>query len=111
MLNKLLTMLGFAQKSGNLYSGENTVELYLPKKKVSLVIIATDASDNTKEKFRDLSLKHNIQCITLGTKEELSQSIGKYNRAVYGVTNKKFSREIKRIHDEIIKDDNQIEDN
>lgn len=102
MQSKLLTMLGFAQKSGNLYSGENTVELYLPKRKISLIIITTDASENTKKKFVELADRYKIQYIIFSTAEELSQAIGKYNRVILGVSNKKFSREIKRIHDEII---------
>lgn len=94
MQNKLLTMLGFAQKSGNLVSGENTVELYLPRKKVSLVIITEDASDNTRERFVNLAERYHIPYIIWGDREILSHAIGKYNRAIYGITNKKFSREI-----------------
>lgn len=108
MLNKLLAMLGFAQKSGNLISGENTVELYIPKNKISLLIITTDASDNTKEKFIGLANRYKVQYIVFGTMEVLSQSIGKYNRAIFGVANKKFSREIKKIYDEVIEKENQI---
>ncbi len=108
MQNKLLTMLGFAQKSGNLLSGENTVELYLPKSKISLVIITDDASDNTKDKFITLAEYNKVPCITFGTKELLSQAIGKTNRAVLGVTNKKFSREIKKIYDDIIEEDKRV---
>ncbi|MBN2795885.1 MAG: ribosomal L7Ae/L30e/S12e/Gadd45 family protein [Clostridia bacterium] len=99
MQNKLLTMLGFAQKSGNLVSGENTVELYLPKRKISLVIITTDASENTRERFVSMAERYQVPYIIWGDREILSHAIGKYNRAVYGVTNKKFSREIFRIYE------------
>lgn len=101
MQNKLLNMLGFAQKSGNLVSGENTVEMYLPKKKVSLLIIAGDASENTKSKFEQLALRYNVPFIIWGDREILSHAIGKYNRAVYGVMNKKFSREIRKLHESL----------
>lgn len=99
MQNKLLSMLGFAQKSGNLVTGENTVELYLPKKKISLVIITEDASDNTKDRFIQLSERYQVPYIVWGNREILSHAIGKNNRAVYGVSNKKFSREIKRLYE------------
>jgi len=97
MQNKILSMMGFAQKSGNLVSGENTIELFLPKKKISLVIITEDASENTKERFVMLADRYQVPYIIWGDREILSHSIGKINRAVYGVTNKKFSREIKRL--------------
>lgn len=99
MQSKFYTMLGFAQKSGNLVTGENTVELYLPKKKISLVIIAEDASDNTKNKFVQMSTRFQIPYIIVGSRETLSHAIGKCNRAVYGVSNKKFSRELRKIYE------------
>lgn len=101
MQNKLLTMLGFAIKSGNLLSGENTVEMFLPRRKVSLVIIAEDASENTKDKFVSMADRYNIPYIIYGSREELSHAIGKFNRAVIGVTNKKFSREIRKIYESL----------
>lgn len=101
MKDKFLTMLGFAQKSGNLFSGENTIEMFLPRRKISLVIIAEDASDNTRQKFVQLSERLNVPCIIWGDREILSHAIGKYNRAVYGVSNKKFSRELRKLYEEM----------
>lgn len=101
MQNKLLSMLGFAIKSGNLISGENTVEMFLPKKKISLLIIAADASDNTKDKFVSMAERFNVPYIIYGEREVLSHAIGKFNRAVIGITNKKFSREIKKIFESL----------
>lgn len=97
MQNKLLSMLGFAQKSGNLVTGENTIELFLPKKKISLLIITEDASMNTKERFVAEANRYQVPYIIWGDREILSHAIGKNNRAVYGITNKKFSREIKKL--------------
>ena len=97
MQNKLLSMSGFAQKSGNLVDGENTIELFLPKKKISLLIITEDASTNTKERFVAEANRYQVPYIIWGDREILSHAIGKNNRAVYGITNKKFSREIKKL--------------
>ena len=101
MQSKLLTMMGFAQKSGNMVSGENTVELYIPRKKISLVIITEDASDNTRERFISMAERYQVPYIVWGDREILSHAIGKYNRAVYGVTNKKFSREILKLFESL----------
>lgn len=93
--------MGFAQKSGNMVSGENTVELYIPKKKVSLVIITEDASENTRQRFISMAERYQVPYIIWGDREILSHAIGKYNRAVYGVTNKKFSREILKLFESL----------
>lgn len=94
MMNKIDSLLGFAQKSGNLLSGEHTCEMKLPTQKISLLILASDVSENTREKFTRLCEKHEVKCITLGAKAEISSAIGKYNRGVFGITTKKFSRAI-----------------
>ncbi len=103
MLDKFYNMLGFAMKSGNIVSGEHTCEMNLPTRKISLLIIAEDASENTRERFEFLAEKNNCKYIIFDKKENLSKAIGKYNRNVYGITNKKFSREILRIYEEILK--------
>lgn len=93
--------MGFAQKSGNLVSGENTVEMYVPRRKISLIVITDDATDNTKEKFISMATRFNVPYIVYGNREDLSHAIGKYNRAVYGISNKKFSRELRKLYEEI----------
>lgn len=99
-MQKLLTMLGFAIKSGNIITGDDTCEMYMKKGRVYLLIVAADASDNTKDKFRFLTAKQNVRLFEISTKEELSQAIGKYNRAVFGVTNRKFASALKAILEE-----------
>ena len=65
------------------------------------VIIADDASENTKSKFVQLSTRFQVPYIVWGNRESLSHAIGKYNRAVYGISNKKFSRELRKIYEEM----------
>lgn len=97
MKSKFLTYLGFAQKSRNLFTGENTCDLYLKKGMISLLIICEDASDNTKKKFVNLCETKNTPYIIYGSREDLSASIGKYNVTVYGIKDKKFSNEILKL--------------
>ena len=84
-------MLGFAQKAGKIITGDDTCEMFLNKRKIKLLILAGDSSENTKEKFRFLANKHQVPLLEVSTKDELSQAIGKSNRAVIGVTDRKFS--------------------
>lgn len=92
--DKVLSLLGFAQKSGNIFSGENTVELYIKKNKIKLIIIPEDASKNTKEKFTSICNSRNIPYIIFSNKNEISSAIGKYNRAIFGIKDSKFAKKI-----------------
>ena len=48
-MNKILSTLGLCMRSGNLSSGDFAVSEAVRKKNACLVIVAMDASENTKE--------------------------------------------------------------
>ena len=48
-MEKLHSLLGLAMRAGKLVSGEDGTMLDLKKNKLNLVIVATDASNNTKK--------------------------------------------------------------
>jgi ribosomal protein L7Ae-like RNA K-turn-binding protein len=77
---RVLSLLGFAQASGNLVSGYNGCLATLRRGRVKLVIIATDASDGTKDTF--LKAARGIPVMETGTMEQLGAAIGKSERAV-----------------------------
>ena len=52
--DKVLSMLGLSAKAGNVASGEFSTEKAVKEGKAHLVIVAGDASDNTKKHFRDM---------------------------------------------------------
>ena len=54
MTDKALSMIGLATKAGKIASGEFAVESAVRKGKACFVIIASDASDNTKKSFNDI---------------------------------------------------------
>ena len=54
-MEKLHSLLGLAMRAGKLVSGEDGTMLDLKKNKLNLVIVATDASNNTKKLFKDKS--------------------------------------------------------
>ena len=101
-MQKFLTMLGFAMKSGNIITGDDTCEMFLKKRRIKLLIVAADASENTKDKFRFLARQHEVQLVEISAKEELSQAIGKYNRAVIGITNRKFANSLIQLVDQTV---------
>lgn len=91
MKNNLFSYIGLMQKSGNLSSGDDTVERDIKKGNVKLLIIAQDASDNTKKKFEDMAKYRKVPYMFFGTKDDLGISIGKSSRAIVAIKDKGFA--------------------
>ena len=92
--NKVLQLLGLATRAGKTMAGEFLVEKAIKQKKAFLVIVAEDASDNTKKLFNDKTSFYNIPCFEHATKEELGKAIGKKQRASVAVMDKGFATSI-----------------
>jgi len=52
--DKALSMLGLAARAGRIVSGEFTVEKEVKSGRAYLVLIAEDASENTRKKFQNM---------------------------------------------------------
>ncbi len=92
--DSVLSMLGLAAKAGKVVSGEFSVDKAVKEGKARLVIIACDASDNTRKDFTDACNFYKVPCITRGTKEELGHRIGREYRATVAVTDEGLARSI-----------------
>ncbi len=88
---KVYSWLGLCTRAGNLVSGDDTTLRSLKKGAVKLVIIAEDASNNTKKLFSDKCSFRNIVFFEFGNKVMLGNSIGKSPRAVVGILDKNIS--------------------
>ncbi|TYQ13041.1 UNVERIFIED_CONTAM: ribosomal protein L7Ae-like RNA K-turn-binding protein [Acetivibrio alkalicellulosi] len=91
MTDKVYSFLGLARKANKLVSGDETCERFLNTGKVKLIIVAEDASDNTKKKFNDACKYRNIHIRFFGTKELLGKYIGKGINSVLAILDKGFS--------------------
>lgn len=83
--NKVFSLLGIAMRGHNLVSGELQTLEAVKKGSAMLVIIAEDASDNTKKLFTDKCSFYEVPVQQYGTKEELGKAIGKDLRSSIGV--------------------------
>ncbi len=95
MAARILSLLGFAQRAGKLVSGDAGVRAMLQKKRASLILIAADAADNTKEVFVRLSTQAKVEWREYATKDALGQAIGKPQRSVLAVVDAGFARTIR----------------
>lgn len=92
--NKALSMLGMATRAGKTVSGEFAVEKSVKQGTAVLVLIAEDASDNTKKKFTDMCTYRNIPYRLFADRESLGKSIGKEFRACVAVEDENLAKVI-----------------
>ena len=90
--NRILSSLGLAQKAGCIASGEYAVEKAVKGGLASLVIVAEDASDNTKKMFTNMCTYYHVPVCFFGKKEELGHSMGKEFRASLAITDEGFAK-------------------
>lgn len=94
--DKVLSMLGIAAKSGSVQSGEFSTEKAVKCGQAKLVIVAEDASDNTKKKFQNMCEFRHIPFAVYAPKEMLGHYIGREFRASLAVTNEGIADVIKK---------------
>lgn len=95
MANKVYSMIGLAERAGKVVSGEFSTEKAVKSKKACLVVLASDASANTRKHFSDMCAYRNIPLCIYGNKEELGHAIGKQMRANLAVTDQGFADSIR----------------
>ncbi len=93
-MDNALRMVGIATKAGRIDSGEFMTENAVKSGKAALVIIAGDASENTKKKFNDMCEFYEVPIRAYSTKEELGRAIGKEFRASIAVTDEGLAQAI-----------------
>ena len=96
MKRKVLSLMGFAKKSGNLVSGVNTCSFAIGKGKAKLVILTEDISAGSEKKIMKEIRKKGVPYIKYGTIDELSHAAGESGRSVFAVLDEQFARSILR---------------
>lgn len=82
--------LGLAYAAKKVVLGTDKVIHALRQGKLSLVILATDASLNTKKKINDKANTYKTEVLERLNSEELSNAIGAFNVKVLGITDQGF---------------------
>ena len=87
--------LGLAYAAKKVVLGADYVVTAMRDKKVHLVLLASDASDNTKKKISDKAKTYNVLLVDIHSSYEISQALGKNDIKVVGITDKGFSMLLK----------------
>ena len=94
--DKVISYLGLAMRGRNLVSGELQTENAVKDGSAMLVIVAEDASDNTKKLFKDKCSFYEVPVYCYGTKEQLGRAIGKDLRSSLAVTDEGLAKAIEK---------------
>lgn len=94
--DKVLSLIGLAMKAGRCISGEVMTESEIKSGKARLVIVASDASDNTKKKFRDMCKFYRVPICFYGDKDTLGHAMGKEFRASLAILDEGFADGIRK---------------
>lgn len=96
MKDKVISLLGLAERAGKIASGEFAAEKAVKTGKAFLVVVAEDASANTKKKFKDMCQYYQVSFACYAEKETLGRGIGKELRASLAVLDSGFAKAIEK---------------
>jgi len=91
---KIYSLLGLSKKAGFAQGGEFLTEKAVKSFKSSLIIVAGDASDNTKKNFSDMCAFYKVPYYVFGTKDDLGHAIGTEFRASVTINNAGMAKKI-----------------
>lgn len=92
--NNALSMLGLATKAGKTVTGEFSTEKAVKEGRAFLVLVAEDASDNTKKNFRNMCEYYKVTMEVFGDKDSLGAACGKEFRASVAVTEEGLAKAV-----------------
>ncbi len=98
---QVFSLLGLCARQGAVKSGEFLTEQTIKERKALLVIVAGDASDNTKKNFKDSCNFYKVPYRIFGTKDTLGHATGHETRASMALTNAGLAEKIISIIDEL----------
>lgn len=92
--SKALSLISLATKAGKTASGEFMTEREIKSGHASVVILADDASDNTKKKFQNMCEFYKIPIYFYKDKDTLGHAMGKELRASLAILDEGFAKGI-----------------
>ncbi len=97
MINdKFFRMLGMAARMRGVVFGEGAVKDCIKRGEAKLVVLADDASDNTKKKFRNSCEFYSSKMVECSDRFTLGNATGREMAVVLAVTNQGIAEELQR---------------
>ncbi len=91
MRSKVESYLGFAARARSLSTGYNTCIFMMEKRKLKLLILTEDLSENSKEKMLRVAKQYEVPCRTYGKMDDLSHITGTEGKGIFGLADKNLA--------------------
>jgi len=95
-MDKVYGLVGLAKRAGKVVCGEMSVKDSIRFGKAYLVIIAQDASDNTKKSVINSCKYYDVKHYIAGTKDEIGHALGNNFNASICIIDKGFAKSIEK---------------
>ena len=97
MRDRVLSLLGLAQKARAVVSGNFLVEQAVAKRTAKLIIIAGDAASNTRDGLEKITFHYKVPVLYYGTKETLGHALGHSERSCAAVLDEGFAKKLREL--------------
>ena len=91
MRSKVESYLGFAARARSLSTGYNTCIFMMEKRKLKLLILTEDLSENSKEKMVRAAKQYEVPCRIYGKIYDLSHITGTEGKGIFGLADKNLA--------------------
>ncbi len=93
-IDRLLKILGFAQRARKLSHGMDAALQAIMKGKAKVVLLATDLSENTRQKIESAALSFKVPIRTCGSKAAYGRALGREETGIIAVIDAMFAKSI-----------------
>ena len=93
--DKLLRLLGLAQRAGKIKSGNFAADESVKKGACCLLLVSSDTSEASKKKARNMCAYYDTPYREYSDKEALGHAIGKEYRASLCITDEQFAKQLR----------------
>ena len=93
---KVLSYIGLGTKAGKIASVQIATQKAGKKRTSKMVIVAADASDNTKKMFNNMCSFYQVPIYLFGDKQMLGHSMGKEYRASLAFLDKGLAQAVRK---------------
>ncbi len=100
MNTSFLQLLGLAARARKIVSGEELVVKEIRNNNAKLVILASDASNNSSKKIQDKCTYYNVEYHVFGDRYQLGTAIGKEARVALAITDSGFAKKMSSLLNE-----------
>lgn len=97
-MKKLFGMIGLAKRAGKISTGAFICEKMIKSCRAKLVILAGDASENTKKSIKNSCEYYKVNIIEISDMASLGHATGGGDRAVVSVNDNNFAKAILDIY-------------